>query len=163
MTGLALRSLTARFDSAGPTPEHVLAAGVTLEGGLPDRREYVRQAPSVFILTSTGRSPTNSALASHYVGVAFAGMPVDHCNTEVPGRCVHRTFTPSSSGSSWTALYDEVVTAEGDTLGVRSLEAGGRSQWLAGGIHADPVPQCQLPGRQPTPEPDRLEGAVRSS
>jgi hypothetical protein len=179
---VALRSFTARFDSAGPIPALVLAAGVTLEGGdtatwqvrvptrvrnstieydfstvaepftaeqvfvlplagtlvdgvltllmatfssngLPDRTEYVRQAPSVFILTTTGRPPASSALIGRYVGVAFAGMSPEHCNAEVPSRCLHQSFTLSSDGSAWTALYDEVVTAEADTLGGRSLEA----------------------------------------
>ena len=179
---VALRSYTARLDSAGPIPELVLAAEVTLEGGitdtwqvrvptrirnstieydfttvtepftaeevfvlplggtladgvltllmptfsnsgLPDRTEYLRLAPSIFILTLTGRPPASPALAGRYVGVAFAGMESGHCDAQVPSRCLYRSFTLSSAGSAWAMLYDEVVTAEGDTLGGKSLQA----------------------------------------
>ena len=94
--------------------------------GLPDRTEYVRQDPSVFILTATGRLPSSSPLAVHYAGVSFSGLPADYCTTatvSLPSRCFHRSFTLSSSGSSWEAAYDEVVTAEGDTVGAMSLVA----------------------------------------
>ena len=92
--------------------------------GLPDRTEYLRPAPSIFVLTITGRPPASPALAGRYVGDAFAGTPAEQCDTEVPSRCFHRTFTLSSAGQAWMALYDEVVTAGQDTLGGRSLEAG---------------------------------------
>jgi hypothetical protein len=94
--------------------------------GLPDRTEYVRQDPSVFVLTATGRLPSPSPLAAHYAGVSFSGLPADYCTTAtvaLPSRCFHRSFTLSSSGSSWVAAYDEVVTAEGDTVGAMSLTA----------------------------------------
>ena len=179
---VALRSYTARLDSAGSVPELVLTADVTLENGvtdtwqvrvparirnstieydfstvtepftaeqvfvlplagtladgvltllmptfssngLPERTEYLRLAPSVFILSITGRPPVRSALARRYTGVAFAGIPPDHCDAEVPSRCFHRSFTLSSAGSAWTALYVDVVTVEGDTVGGKSLEA----------------------------------------
>jgi hypothetical protein len=97
----------------------------TLTGnGLPDRTEYVRQDPSVFVLTATGRLPNRSPLAARYVGMSFSGLPADYCTTAtvaLPNRCFHRSFTLSSSGSSWVAAYDEVVTAEGDTVGAMSL------------------------------------------
>lgn len=47
--------------------------------GLPDRTEYVRQDPSVFILTATGRLPSPSPMAGRYVGVSFSGLPADYC------------------------------------------------------------------------------------
>ncbi len=91
--------------------------------GLPDRTEYLRLEPSVFILTISGRPPVSPAPAGRYVGTAFAGLEPDHCDTEVPSRCFHRSFTLSSAGGAWAALYDDVVIVEGDTVGGRSLEA----------------------------------------
>jgi hypothetical protein len=94
--------------------------------GLPDRTEYVRQDPSVFVLTATGRLPTPAPLAARYAGVWFSGLPADYCTTvtvALPSRCFHRSFRLSSSGSSWAVAYDEVVTTEGDTLGGLSLTA----------------------------------------
>jgi hypothetical protein len=94
--------------------------------GQPDRTEYVRQDPSVFVLTATGRSPGPSPLAGRYAGVAFSGLPADHCTTAtvgVPSRCFHRSFALTSGGDVWGAAYEEIITAEGDTLGGTSLSA----------------------------------------
>jgi hypothetical protein len=94
--------------------------------GLRDRTEYVRQDPSVFVLTATGRPPNPSPLAAHYAGVSFSGLPADYCTAATvarPSLCFRRSFSLSASGSSWLAAYDEVVTAEGDTVGAMALMA----------------------------------------
>lgn len=94
--------------------------------GLPDRTEYVRQDPSVFILTATGMMPSRSPLAARYAGVSFSGVPAEYCITATvapTNSCVRRSFTFSSSGSSWVAAYDEVVTVSGDTVAGMSLTA----------------------------------------
>jgi hypothetical protein len=98
--------------------------------GLPDRTEYVRQDPSVFVLTATGRPPSPSPLAARYDGVSFSGRPADYCTTatvDLPSRCFHRSFTLTSRGSSWVAAYDEAVTADGDLVGGMSLTAASLS------------------------------------
>jgi hypothetical protein len=93
---------------------------------LPDRTEYVRQDPSVFVLTAGGRPPSPSPLSARYAGVSFSGHPADFCTpgtVDLPSRCVHQSFTLTSSGSAWTAAYDEAVTVDGDIVGGKSLTA----------------------------------------
>jgi hypothetical protein len=80
----------------------------------------------VLVLTATGRPPSPLPLAARYDGVSFSGRPADYCTTatvDLPSRCFHRSFTLSSSGSSWVAAYDEAVTADGDLVGGKSLTA----------------------------------------
>ncbi len=113
------------FPFAGTLTGDVLTLRMTTfsSSGLPDRTEYVRQNPTVFVLTRNGRPPAPATLAGRYEGVAFAGQPVDHCTTEVPSRCFHHGFTLARDGGAWTAAYEEIVTIEGDTVGAQSLEA----------------------------------------
>jgi hypothetical protein len=95
--------------------------------GQPDRTEYFRQDPSVLLLTPTGRPPGPSTLAGRYTGVSFAGFTGEQCATpsiDQPNTCIHRSFTLTSGGGSWLAAYDQVVTAEGDTVGGLSVTAG---------------------------------------
>lgn len=98
----------------------------SISTGQPDRTDYVRLDPSVFILTATGRPPPQSSLAPRYVGASFSGQPAEYCTlptATLPSRCFHRSFSLTSSGSTWVAMYDELVTADVDTLGGMSLTA----------------------------------------
>jgi hypothetical protein len=99
---------------------------VSSNNGLPDRTEYARLDPSVFVLTATGTLPTPSDLAPRYTGVWFSGAPADYCTPEdpgVPSRCFHQSFTLASGGGSWAAAYDQVVTMAGVTAGQVSVTA----------------------------------------
>ena len=86
--------------------------------GQPDRTEYARATPTVFVLTATGRPPRPSALARRYTAISIAALPMDYCDddpADVPNRCLHRSFTLAASGTSWEASYDELVHRQ-DTL-----------------------------------------------
>jgi hypothetical protein len=92
----------------------------SLTGEGPD---YVRPAPTVFILTASGGLPTSPPLAPRYEGFSFNGSPTDDCPTEAspPGSCRHYSFTLAASGSAWAVDYHDAVTVGADTLGSASL------------------------------------------
>jgi len=177
---VALRSLEARFDSAGPVPTLVVTARVVQDGdtgtwqvgvpatiqnstiqydfstvtgpftdqqafvlpwagtlvdgvltlrmassfnsGQPDRTEYFRLHPTVFILTPAGRRPRLTPLARRYTAFAFAGLPTDYCSEgtpDLPSRCFHTSFTLSNTGSSALVEYEAAVRWQTDTAGDR--------------------------------------------
>jgi hypothetical protein len=88
--------------------------------GQPDRTEYFRLHPTVFVLTPTGRLPRVTPLAQHYTAFAFAGLPTDYCSEstpELPSRCFHTSFTLMSTGGSGTVAYEAAVRWQTDTAG----------------------------------------------
>jgi hypothetical protein len=123
--------------------------------GLPERTDYARKDPSVFILTANGRPPPPSSLAPHYAGVSFSGQPAEYCTVPtatLPSRCFHRAFSLSSSGISWMVTYDELVTAEADTLGGMSVTASDLTVF-----HPNAFVRVFAPG----PSPPNTPGALR--
>ena len=131
--------------------------------GQPDRTEYLRLDPSVFILTATGRPPPQSSLAPHYTGVSFSGQPAEYCTVPtatLPSRCFHRAFSLSSSGISWVATYDELVTAGADTLGGMSVTASDLAV-----DHPNAFVRVYMPGPSPpntpgTPRQFEAQGSI---
>lgn len=108
--------------SAGTLVDGVLTLRManSFSTGQPDRTEYFRLHPTVFILTPSGRPPGMAPLARRYTAFGFAGQPTDYCSVstpDLPSRCFHTSFTLSSTGSSGVIEYESAVRWQTDTAG----------------------------------------------
>jgi hypothetical protein len=87
--------------------------------GEPDRTDYFRLHPTVFILTPSGQPPRVTRPARRYTGFAFDGLPTDYCTEDAPGlpaRCFHTSFSLTATADSGTVDYQSAVRWQTDTL-----------------------------------------------
>lgn len=93
-------------------------ANYSPSSGEPDRTDYSRPHPTIFILTPTGQPPRVTRPARRYTGFGFDGQPTDYCTEDtpgLPGRCFHTSFTLSTTADSGIVEYTSEIRWKADS------------------------------------------------